>query len=77
MTTNHSQQECVDCKKAKVAAEEKQYAQQEDKTGGAKCQLLYLDVDRCMKNNKGQIAPCQKQWSEFRKCHDASKSRSQ
>lgn len=60
--------ECIDCKEAKVRAEENQYAKKFSQ--GTDCNVLYFEVDKCMKANAGQISPCQEQWSKFRECHD-------
>jgi hypothetical protein len=34
------------------------------------CRTQYQDVDRCMRENKGQISKCVSQWDAFRTCHD-------
>jgi uncharacterized protein YgiB involved in biofilm formation len=34
------------------------------------CRTQYQNVDRCMRENKGQISKCAVQWDAFRKCHD-------
>ena len=37
---------------------------------GQACRTSYEQVDRCMKDNKGQISKCVAQWNDFRKCHE-------
>jgi hypothetical protein len=39
-------------------------------TPSSPCAALYDAVDRCMKLNKGKIAPCAQQWSDFNQCHE-------
>ena len=64
-------EECVDCKEGKIRAEEQQYG----KKKVVNCNVLYFEVDRCMKANAGQVSACQEEWSKFRECHDRDKNR--
>lgn len=36
------------------------------------CHDSYAAVDKCMKENQGQISPCASLWQQFKKCRDAS-----
>lgn len=36
---------------------------------GMPCDNIYANVVACMDEHKGQIAPCTKQWDEFKACH--------
>jgi len=36
--------------------------------------LYFIDVDRCMKAHKGNIADCVPQWKAFRDCHEAQRT---
>jgi hypothetical protein len=45
----------------------------QDSRSSAHCAEQYASVESCMKHNKGQIAPCTKEWKEFQLCHEKQK----
>ena len=72
MTTNKEDEEpiCIDCDK-----KTQKDLPSDDATSseGAPCQAAYKDVTDCMSQNNGQIGPCTKEWTAFKKCHDRMK----
>ena len=37
------------------------------------CKASYADVERCMREQQGQVNLCQDEWEAFRRCHDGAK----
>jgi hypothetical protein len=42
-----------------------------DDASSSSCADLYVAVDQCMKQHKGQISACVDVWKDFHLCHDA------
>ncbi|KAL9191507.1 hypothetical protein ACHAXT_001213 [Thalassiosira profunda] len=39
---------------------------------GMPCEEIYARVESCMDKHQGQIAPCTKEWDDFKACHSKS-----
>ena len=37
------------------------------------CKASYAEVERCMREQQGQVNLCQDEWEAFRRCHDGAK----
>ena len=48
-----------------------------ESSNGGLCENYYMNVTICMKQNKGQITSCRKEWDLFRDCHENSKQQQQ
>ena len=57
---------CPDCEKSQQKDLPNQDAISSE---GQPCQESYVIVDKCMKQNNGQISSCVKEWTEFQQCH--------
>mmetsp|Transcript_53331 Transcript_53331/g.129641 ORF Transcript_53331/g.129641 Transcript_53331/m.129641 type:complete len:99 (-) Transcript_53331:1801-2097(-) len=66
---------CIDCdisKKRDLPATDDIVSSSSSSSGSSAsgpCAASYQEVEQCMKEQHGQIAPCAKQWSEFNQCH--------
>lgn len=62
--------ECIDCNKKT----QKDLPQEESTSSeGMPCASSYAAVTACMNKNNGQVAPCTKEWNEFKKCHEKNR----
>ena len=55
---------CIDCQPT-----QKQVPEQ----SSTACVELYEAVDKCMREHKGQITSCSKEWQAFQACHEKEK----
>ena len=74
--SSSSQPVCIDCdisKKRDLPATDDIVSSSSSSSGGSSasgpCAGSYQEVERCMNEHNGQIAPCAQQWSEFNQCH--------
>uniref|UniRef100_A0A7S4K730 CHCH domain-containing protein n=1 Tax=Odontella aurita TaxID=265563 RepID=A0A7S4K730_9STRA len=63
--------ECIDCDKST----QKDLPAVSSSSDGMPCDEIYLRVTECMNRNNGQIAPCAKDWDEFKVCHEKERGR--
>ena len=59
--------ECKDCDRST----QKELPLESPSSKGMPCEDAYAAVTKCMSENNGQIAPCSRQWDEFKACHQA------
>ena len=67
--TNQEKPVCVNCDKST----QKDLPEDSIASNGSVCSDAYQMVSVCMKENKGQISACAKEWDVFRQCHDNNK----
>eukprot|EP00550_Attheya_septentrionalis_P006734 CAMPEP_0198292900 /NCGR_PEP_ID=MMETSP1449-20131203/14615_1 /TAXON_ID=420275 /ORGANISM="Attheya septentrionalis, Strain CCMP2084" /LENGTH=74 /DNA_ID=CAMNT_0043992251 /DNA_START=181 /DNA_END=405 /DNA_ORIENTATION=+ len=62
---------CLDCdrKTQKELPSENTVA-----SDGMDCASSYKAVTECMSKHNGQVAPCIREWTAFKKCHNDDKS---
>ena len=69
-TTTTTKPYCPDCEKS----QQKDLPEQDAiSSKGQPCQELYEKVDSCMKQHKGQVSACTKEWADFQKCHSQNR----
>ena len=61
----------VVCEKCDARKYQKKVPKDDIKSSkGGTCEQYYKNVTICMKQNKGQISKCTKEWDLFRDCHN-------